>query len=161
MPNSTALHLSLSQIWLLYITVANIANIRNDIDWTQIFIRYNVIEKSRYIKAKQFELQAENVTQSQFPSEVGDVRFKKVKHTSTLLSKVNNLMLGQRFMEVRTILAIVSRHASDEQWQRQSNALKHTELNSIFNLYTTDLPLRRKQSQPGQMIWWSLANKIE
>ncbi|KAL0970304.1 hypothetical protein UPYG_G00240110 [Umbra pygmaea] len=104
-PDMTGIYHSIKE--LQDYTRIQVQNIRNDLDWAKIFIKYNnIIESFRYIKHRHIDLKAGKITKDQFITEVG----KKIEKENTflyMLSQFNKMMQGKGFMEVKSILDIV------------------------------------------------------
>ncbi|ROK54647.1 SE-cephalotoxin [Anabarilius grahami] len=101
-PDLTAIYFSVKD--LKDYTKEIVESVRDDIQWTQIFVKYNlVIEKFRYINALHSQLKNSAINQRHYVSEVG-AQFTGGHSFQFYLSGFHDMMMGTGFGVKQTIL---------------------------------------------------------
>ncbi|KAK7149176.1 hypothetical protein R3I94_008706 [Phoxinus phoxinus] len=103
-PDLTAIYFSVKE--LKDFTKEIVENVRNDIQWTQVFIKYSsMIQKFRHINTLHSHLINGTITQRQYVSEVGDV-FTGGHPFQLYLRNFHQMMMGSGFGDKHNILDI-------------------------------------------------------
>ncbi|KAK9976657.1 hypothetical protein ABG768_021862 [Culter alburnus] len=125
-PDLTAIYYSVKD--LKDYTKEIVESVRDDIKWTQIFVKYNlVIEKFRYINALHSQLKNNAITQRHYVSEVG-AQFTGGHSFQFYLSGFHDMMMGTGFGVKQNILDMF-RMSLVQDSQSQSGEIKECSKN--------------------------------
>lgn len=112
-PDLTAIYFSVKE--LKTYTKEIVESVRNDIHWTQVFVKYSsTIQKFRYINTLHSQLQNRTITHRHYIYEVG-AQFAAGGHTFLFyLTDFNHMMMGTGFGDKHNILDIFRKSLDQE-----------------------------------------------